>query len=228
MANLTITNVDQLDGARGVETSEQGLLKLAGADTIARLTILGREIAAAGAVAADAGNTGNGTVTLFSIVAGDVPKVGTYKFVLTAALIGKIVDPNGNDIAADIALTDGGAKVVEAGGLQFTVTDGSTAFAAADFFTLVVGAGTGYYVPFAVAGAAGAQKPVAVSLSEVVAGAGGNFPLGVMLKGRVRESEIIIDGSSAGVGITDAIKDQLRDYGIIVEPATQTAALDNQ
>ena len=42
MANLTITNIDQLDGARGVETSEQALLKLAGADTILRLTSLVR------------------------------------------------------------------------------------------------------------------------------------------------------------------------------------------
>ena len=227
MANLTITNIDQLDGARGVETSEQALLKLAGADTIARLTILGRELVKAGTPSAAVG-TGDGTITLFSISNGEIPVIGNYKFLLTAALVGKLIDPDGNDIAADIALTDGGDKVVEAGGLTFTVTDGSTAFVAGDYFTLPVAAGTMYYVPYAVAGVAGAQKAVAVSLSEVVAGAGGNFPLGVMLKGRVRESDIIIDGSSAGVGITDTIKDSLRDYGIIVEPATQTAALDNQ
>ena len=40
--------------------------------------------------------------------------------------------------------------------------------------------------------------------------------------------KLIIDGSAAGVGITDAIKDSLRTFGIIVEPATQTAELDNQ
>ena len=227
MANLTITNIDQLDGARGVETSEQALLKLAGADTIARLTILGRELVKAGTIVAGT-NTGAGTATAFSIVAGAVPKIGNYVFTLTAALVGKVTDPDGIELKTGIALTDNTATVIAVGGIQFTINDTGTAFVAGDKFTFPVEAGTLHYVPFAVAGVAGAQLPIAVSLSEVVAGAGGNFPIGVMLKGRVRESDIIIDTQNPGVGITDAIKDQLRDYGIIVEPATQTAALDNQ
>ncbi len=132
MGNLTRTDFQEEDGVRAVEESEQSLLTSAGADTVARLTILGRV-------------TATGKYAFYNV--GDTP--------------------------------------------------------------------------------AGTAVPVAVSLSEVVAAGAGDDPVGVMLKGKIREDRLIIDGSAAGVGITDAIKDQLRDYGIIVEPATETAALDN-
>jgi len=227
MSNLIRTDYQEEDGARAVRASEQGLLTSAGAETVKRLTLLGRISVAVGAAAPGGSNTGNGTITVYSLVAGAVPIVGTYQFVLTAALVGKIVDPNGNDIASDIALNDGTTTVVSAGGLQFTVTDGGTAFIAGDLFTLVVAAGSGNYVAFAIAGAAGAQIPKAVSLSEVVAAAPGDNVLGVMLEGIVRTDRIFIQGSLAGVGITDEIKDSLRDYGILVEDAIETSALDN-
>lgn len=132
MANPVITNFSTEDGVRAVEASEQSELTLAGADTIARLTILGR---------------------------------------ITA---------------------------------------------------------TGKYGPYDSGAATGVEIPVAVSLSEVVATGAGDFPFGVLLKGKVRTDKLIIDGSSAGVGITHAIKDSLRTSGIIVEDAAETAALDNQ
>jgi hypothetical protein len=132
MANPIITNFDTEDGVRAVEASEQSVLTSAGADTVARLTILGR-----------------------------ITATGKYGFY------------------------DSGA------------VDGT-------------------------------EVPVAVSLSEVVAAGAGDDPLGVMLKGKVREDKLIIDGTGPGVGITEAIKDSLRTFGIIVEPATETAALDNQ
>ena len=132
MANPEITNYTTEDGVRSVEASEQGELTLAGADTIARLTILGR---------------------------------------ITA---------------------------------------------------------TGKYGLYASGASDGTEIPLAVSLSEVVATGAGDFPLGVMLKGKIREDQLIIDGSAAGVGITGAIKDALRTFGIIVEPALETARQDNQ
>ena len=65
------------------------------------------------------------------------------------------------------------------------------------------------------------------TIDQIEAGAGDNT-VGVMLVGKVREDRLIIDGSAAGVGITDAIKDSLRTMGIIVESAEECAALDNQ
>lgn len=133
MANPIITNFDSEDGVRAVEASEQSVLTSAGADTVARLTILGR-----------------------------VTATGKYAFY-------------------NVGNTPAGTNV-----------------------------------------------PVAVSLSEVVAAGAGDNPVGVMLKGKVREDKLIIDGTEPGVGITEAIKDLLRTQMIIVESATETAALDNQ
>ena len=74
----------------------------------------------------------------------------------------------------------------------------------------------------------GVGVPVAVSLSEVVAGALGDFVLAVMLVGKVEEGKLIIHGNDPGEGITPAIKDSLRTFGIIVKPATECNTLDNQ
>ena len=75
---------------------------------------------------------------------------------------------------------------------------------------------------------AGTGTPVAVLMSEVVADGAGDDPCGVLLQGEVEESKLIIDGSAAGVGITNAIKDSLRTYGIIVKTRTEMNDLDNQ
>lgn len=74
----------------------------------------------------------------------------------------------------------------------------------------------------------GTNVPVAVSLSEVVSDGAGDDPIGVMLAGIVREGDLIIHGSNPGVGITEAIKDQLRTYGIFVESCDESNVLDNQ
>jgi len=133
MANNTVVNFDPADGVRAVVKSEQAILTSAGADTVKRLTILGR-------IAAD----------------------GKYAFYNA-----------GNNPA-------------------------------------------------------GTNVPVDVSLSEVVADGAGDDPVGVLLAGTVDESKLIVDGSNPGVGITAAIKDSLRTFGIFVESATETGVLDNQ
>ena len=133
MANPIITNFDSMDGVRAVSESEQGELSSVGADTVARLTILGR-----------------------------ITATGLYAFY-------------------NVGNTPAGTNI-----------------------------------------------PVAVSLSEVVAAGAGDDPVGVMLAGRIDESKLIVDGTGPGVGITEAIKDSLRTFGIIVESYEETAALDNQ
>lgn len=133
MANPEIVNFSTEDGVRAVDTSEQALLTSAAADTVAKLTILGR-----------------------------VTATGKYAFY-------------------NVANTP---------------------------------AGTG--------------TPVAVLLNEVVAAAAGDNAASIMLEGKVRADKLVIDGSAAGVGITPAIKDSLRTYGIIVESAEECSALDNQ
>jgi len=80
MANLTITNLDRsfVVFESGKHVSE--LLTFAGAGTVLEGTILARKaVADAIVAAADGGNTGNGTVTLSTVVAGPaVPIVGAH------------------------------------------------------------------------------------------------------------------------------------------------------
>lgn len=234
MSNLTITNRSDEDGLRALQASEQSVLQLAGADTIARLTILGRQdVDTAIVVTADAGNTGDGTVAAVVVNSPDIPLVGDYNVECIAAATNsgtfKIENPNGDLVLGDVTIPAGAGNdvVVVADGIQFTITDGATDFIVGDKFAAAVVA-NGDYVYYSASGAGGAQIPKAILLTEVVATGAGDFPIHVLLKGRVRTDKIIIDGSAAGVGITDAIKDALRDYGIIVEDATETAALDNQ
>lgn len=87
---------------------------------------------------------------------------------------------------------------------------------------------TGLYKQYASGAGDGSEVPVSVSLSEVVHAADGDKAIGVMLRGEVNEGDLIIHGSAAGVGITDAIKDSLRTYGIMVVPRTECNELDNQ
>ena len=211
------------------------LVTFGGADTFLRGTILARKSVEDAVVIADVGTpTGNGTVTLGTVVAGQVvPIVGAYVLECVEAIadggVFKLEDPNGAQVAGNLTLTvgAGGATVFEAAGLQFTVTDGSTNFALGDGYTLTV-AVDGKMVPFATDGAGGAQIPKQVIRDALTATGAGDLPCRPIVSGQVRAGDLVIDGTAAGVGITDAIIDQLRDFGIIAMATTQRAELDNQ
>jgi hypothetical protein len=157
------------------------IIQNAGRTTVlASKTLMGKEaVVAAVVVAADGGNTGDGTVTVASVVGLDnlgnkiIPKIGAYVFELTAALIGKITDPDGVDIVTGIAITDGGAAIIQFAGLIFTVTDGAIAFVSGDKFTITV-ATSNKWTPFSGANILGADKPKGVydpegSLGDILA-----------------------------------------------------------
>lgn len=96
------------------------------------------------AVAA-AGNTGNGTVGTLSGAGGVIP--GKYKvtFIEPAANLGafQIEDPLGVTVGHGNVGT-----AASAGGLTFTIADGSTDFISGDQFTITVQPGTSKYVRF--------------------------------------------------------------------------------
>jgi hypothetical protein len=77
MANNTATNFDPADGVRSVVKSEQSILTSAGADTVKRLTILGRITSTGKYAFYNAGNSPAGTnvpvaVSLSEVVADGV------------------------------------------------------------------------------------------------------------------------------------------------------------
>jgi hypothetical protein len=236
MSNLTITNNDY--GSAGIDVKEwehDKLLALAGATTVKEFTILARkEVADAITVTADAGNTGDGTVTLASVVAGAVvPLVGDYTLECIQAVtnggVFKLVDPNGAIVASGLTLTVGAGAVTlfEVAGMTFTVTDGATDFIVGDKFALTVAADGKLYL-YKTDGIGGEQNPRFIITYEVVTTGAGNVNIDVAKVGTFNRTRTVIHADGDSSNITDQIVDELRDYGIILNPVTQRAVLDNQ
>lgn len=233
MANMTVTNVDT--GTVEIQGGEfrDELIAFGGADVLAPGTILARREVATAVTASAITGTGNGTVTAATVVAGEVPQVGAYTLVNTLVVadggVFELRAPNGQVVASGLRLTvgAGGTTVLRAGGLQFTVTDGSTNFALGDSFTLTVAA-DGKMTPFDPAGVGGAQIPTAVLTYEVTATGAGTLAIRPLVTGQVNFDRLIIDADGDGDNITAAIVDQLRDFGIVAHPVRQLAGYDNQ
>lgn len=116
-------------------------------------------------VAADAGNTGNGTLTKADPAFAAGVKVGVYRVtcVEPGTDVGTFVveDPDG----IEIGIATVGVAFDDV--LKFTIADGATDFVAGDVFTLTVGAGAGTYAEYDPTAADGSQTAVAVLFDAV-------------------------------------------------------------
>ena len=231
MPDPTITNNDLGTVVLADAVFDDITLQFPGADTYVEGTILARKAVADAVTASAITGTGDGTVTLATVVAGPVvPLVGVYVLNCIVALANggtfELVDPNGAQVAGGLTLDvgAGAATVFEAAGLQFTITDGATDFAVDDTATLTVAA-DGDVVIYAVAGAGGAQVPSMVLTYEAVAAGAEDQAQRAMVSGRVRREKLVID---AGGTVTDSIVDELRDFGIVAQSVTELNILDNQ
>ena len=75
----------------------------------------------------------------------------------------------------------------------------------------------------------GSGVPVGVLHTAVVATSGpADENIRYIVSGQVREDELRIDGAAKGAGITEAVKDLLRDFGIVPLSAVELSKLDNQ
>ncbi len=199
-------------------------------------TLMARKLVDSAVVAtADGSNTGNGTITLATVAGIDaegqrvIPKAGTWLFTLTAALVGKITDPDGNETVVDIALNDGTTTVVLFNGLQFTVTDGGTAFVATDFFTLVVVANL-KWKPFNSDGVLGEAYPKGIfdpgaTVGSILAAtlvAGDVTDMPILIAGaRFDGDKLILENSGAltdiVLGTNLTVEEYLRQFGLVDE-----------
>lgn len=228
---MQVTNIDNASIELQDGEFQDELLAFAGADVFAKGTLLARRAVVTAITPSAITGTGNGTLTAAAVVEGnEVPLVGNYTLTCITAVthggVWRLNDPNGKIVADNLVMTAGAgaATVFEVGGLTFTLTDGSTDFAAGDVFTLPVVA-DGKMVPYAPAGVGGAQKPIAVLTYAVSREDAGNTPIRALVKGRVNRTRLVIDG---GGSITDALVDQLRAVGIVAMPVQQLSELDNQ
>ena len=136
MPNSTITTVNI--GKVILKSAEfrDELLVFAGAATVVSGTLLARKAVADAVTASAFTGTGNGTLTLATVAAGQiVPIPGIYVLnVITAVTNGgvlELVDPNGALVASNLMMTVGAGATTVFGvdGLEFSVTDGSEVFA---------------------------------------------------------------------------------------------------
>lgn len=235
MSNITITNVDVGSVILQNGQFRDDLLKFTGAGTVLEGTILARkEVADAVVAAADGGNTGDGTVTLATVAAGQVvPIVGAYNFECIEAItnggVFKLVDPNGAVVDGYVLLTAGAGAttVVESAGLTFTVTDGATDFIVGDKFSLTVAA-DGDLVPFATDGAGGAQIPKAILTYEVTAAGAADVPIQAGVAGSYKKERLVIDADGDASNVTNAVIEQLRNYGLVPINVSELNIQDNQ
>lgn len=229
ITNVDIGNVILTDAKFRDET-----LSLTGGGTVLEGTILARKSVADAVAVASAGNTGDGTVTLATVVAGTiVPLVGAYNLEITEAVanggVFKLEDPNGAQVAAGLTLTVGaGAEtILEAGGLQFTVTDGATDFILADKFSLMVAA-DGTIGLFATDGAGGLQNPNEILTYEVVVSTSGSAPIRAGVFGSYVKERLVIAADGDDSNVDSGVMDQLRDYGLTPINVQELNILDNQ
>lgn len=101
--------------------------------------------ASAAAATAWSTNTGNGAMGAITVSTG--VKAGTYQLAIIepGTNVGTflVLDPDGVIVGRGVV-----ASAFSAGGLAFTLADGSTDFVAGDGFDIVIGAGDGTYVAY--------------------------------------------------------------------------------
>lgn len=110
------------------------------------------------------GNTGNGAMGAITVSAG--AKLGSYTLVVVSpgTNVGNFIvtDPDGIFVGqGDVA------AAFSAGGLAFTLADGSTDFVAGDGFTITIAAGDGLYVPYDDDNLDGSNVAAAIALESV-------------------------------------------------------------
>ena len=153
----------------------------------------------AATAAATAGNTGN--PTFGTITAGAAAVVGTYDLTFTAATKFDVEDPNGVKIGTGTT----GVAFSKAG-IGFTLTAGGTAAVAGDGFSIAVAAGTGMYIPYTAAGAAGPAD--AVLYNHLYAATGD-----IAAVAFVRDCEV---NRAALTGLDATGEAQLKAHGVLV------------
>lgn len=231
MVNLVITNNESRSIQIWEPVFDKETLTAPGAATYVKGTVLARKTVATAVAASAFVGTGDGTLTLATVVNSTVvPKVGIYSLicvgVVTNGGIFNLLDTTGAVVAGNLTLAvgAGASTVLEAAGLQFTVTDGSVDFALGDVATMTVAA-DGDVVVYDRAGAGGAQVPITILTVEQVFTGAGSVPLNVLITGRVRRGDLVVHGAGA---VTDLEVDALRDFGVVASPTTQLGEADNQ
>lgn len=163
--------------------------------------------------AADAGNTGDGTIAMADPAVNSKVKNGVYSVIFTAATAFKVEDPNGVEIGTGATGTAFNKEV------KFTITAGGTAFAAGDRFAITVGVespGDYQAVAYDPTGTDGSEKASALAIYPAKTGAGETVKIAALVRDCEVNGHILtwpegITADQKAAGIAD-----LQAAGIIV------------
>ena len=148
--------------ANGARSREQAILasgNLPAGAVLGKITNAGTTT-----VAADAGNTGDGTIG--TVTLGATVQVGAYVITVIepATSLGdfSVDDPNGTSVGTGTVGTE-----FVGGGLTFTLADGAADFVAGDRITITVDAGSGSYAALVLTATDGSAVAAAVLYGAV-------------------------------------------------------------
>lgn len=203
--------------AKGQRSREA--VTVAESQTIEANAILAKLAVAADVVAtaaADAGNTGDGVMTMADPAVSTRVKDGVY----TVTCIEPAADGGTFDVINPDGKSIGAAKVGVAfdKAVKFTIADGATDFAAGDQFTVTVEADPGDYehVAYDPGGSDGSEIPDAIAIYAVTTGAGETKPVAVIARDAEANDHCIAWPSGiTAVQKANAVQ-ALEDKGIIV------------
>lgn len=192
--------------SNGRQSRERGLF--AAGNRVLPGTVLGRQTVGSTAAAAPLGtNVGNGTFGQIAVGAGAI--AGAYAVEFDDPTHFVVSDPSGKEVGHGVAGT-----AFSAGGIGFTVTVGSTAFAAADSFTVTVSQGPGKWVPCTATATDGSQVAAGISFGLVDAALNDVNGTIIARGAEVNGSELVWDASMNPTSIAAALA-QLSARGIV-------------
>lgn len=88
---------------------------------------------------------------------------------------------------------------------------------------------TDKYVPFVKGGSTqGNGEPKVVMTYAVTATGAGDVQVRALISGYVRKERLVIDADGDDTNVDEVVRDQLRDYDIVVQNVAELSQLDNQ
>lgn len=168
--------------------------------------------ATSAAKTAGGANTGNGTMGSVTVSAGAKAGVYRLRIVEPGTNVGsfQVEDPDGIIIGVGVV-----AAAFSAGGLAFTLADGSTDFVVGDGFDITVAAGSGKFREIDFASAVGADAAVGILYDNVDA-SGGDQAATIMTRAAEVKSAELVWPSGATTNQKNAAIAQLALLGIVV------------
>jgi hypothetical protein len=206
---------DQLIAGRYPLVSAEKV-QLTGSAALPRGAVLGQATLPTGTATANAGNTGNGTVTAISL--GEFAGLGTYTIAMLTATTFSVTAPNGDPLGNGVAGTQFNNQI------SFMLAAGGTAFIAGDGFTITGEAGSGVFKLSVASANDGSQTPCAILADYTDPTSGGvNVPgtvmAGIYYAGEFNANALTYDASWN----TATLAPKLRAFNIYLKNSVSAA-----